>query len=220
LKVNYKGLNLFAKTDLSFTKEGASGTNGTDFVCKIVPNVTSGSIPLYPTIYYNGSNISFNYNTNATKWFKVELWHNGGTPIYSGYASGNSTENKFVTIVKWEVLKNTYSSNITDRTNFNIGTDGTCSFVAGTLSGSWNENNYKAWRAANIVKVTISYDGYTYYGTLPVIVVRTFNSSYRVNLKENTGFREALYTSSGINPSFDNHAPFEILVEQNTSGGW
>ena len=221
LKVNYKGLNLVAKTDLTFTKEGAAGTNGTDFVCKIVPNVTSGATPLYPTIVYNGSTATPNYTTNGSYWFKAQLWHNGQSPIYSGTQSGNSSEGKLVTIIKWEVLKNTYTSTLSDRTNFSINaTNGSCSFSAGNLSGAWNESNYRAWRAANIIKVTLSYDGYTYYGTLPVIVVRSFNSNYRVNLKQNTGFREVLYSSSGVNPSFDNHAPFELTVETLINNRW
>ena len=43
-----------AKTNLTFVKEGENGTNGTDFVCKIVPNGIEGTItPQYPTLTFN-----------------------------------------------------------------------------------------------------------------------------------------------------------------------
>lgn len=46
-----------------------------------------------------------------------------------------------------------------------------------------------AARPANIIKVTLTYDGYTYYATLPLIVCRLSSNQYRVDLKDNTGFR-------------------------------
>ena len=53
LQIDYKGMSLTSKTDFTFIKEGQPGTNGTEFVCKIVPNIASGNAPLYPMITYN-----------------------------------------------------------------------------------------------------------------------------------------------------------------------
>ena len=226
LKVNYNGMNLIAFTDFTFIKQGSSGTNGTDFVCKIVPNVTSGQVPLYPTIYYDGQNTSFNWNNTSNNWwFTAQLWHNGTEPIFKGYQTGDSTEGKLVTILKWEVLKNQYASDRSDQTNFVVNTSTGFSFNRGDafsyVPNNTNINRYIEWRPANIIKVTLSYDGVTYYGTLPVIVVRSSNSNYRVSLKNNTGFREVLYSTSGANPEYDNHAPFELKVEyQVSSNRW
>ena len=130
LKINYNGLNLVAKTDLTFTKEGNSGTNGTDYYCKVVPNVIYGKVPLYPTIYYNGESYSFNWNndTGTNKWFKAQLWHNGGSePIYKNHTTGESTQGKIVTILKWEVLKNNYALNVEDNSNLIVDLNGVCS---------------------------------------------------------------------------------------------
>ena len=227
LRVNYNGLNLVAKTDFTFTKQGMSGTNGTDFVCKVVPRVTSGSIPTNPTIYYDGYNTTFNWNCDGTHWFEAQLWHNGNEPIFSGYETNTnqlSTEGKPVIVVAWQVLRNKYGKQGTadalkmDSTNINVS-GSTFSFNPGNLSSSYTQEGYAGWRPANIIKVTLSYDGYTYYGTLPVIVVRNFySSSYRVNLKPGTGFRQVVYSGSGIQPEYDNHNPFELVVERFLGG--
>ena len=67
LQIDYKGMSLTSKTDFTFIKEGQPGTNGTEFVCKIVPNIESGNAPLYPMITYNEATkqSKLNYKTNA-----------------------------------------------------------------------------------------------------------------------------------------------------------
>ena len=49
LTVKYKELNLKGQTTLSFLKDGDPGTNGTDIVCKIVPNTTQ-TLDTYPML--------------------------------------------------------------------------------------------------------------------------------------------------------------------------
>lgn len=233
LKIVYNGMTLTTSTNLIFTKEGQQGTNGTQFVCKIIPNVESGETPVYPTIYYDGTNVSFNWDQDAQKpWFKVQLWHNDFEPIFVGTSSGNSTEDKLVTIEKWQVLRNIYKKNaddalaVQDQTNLivtsNDSNNGwTFSFNPGTLRSSWTSQEYRRWRPANILKVTLNYDGNIYYGTLPVIVCRLFDANYyRSKLQDYTGFQHVLYSSAGIDPSYDSHDPFEIITEQFIDGKW
>ena len=226
LQINYNGMNLTARTNLSFLKEGEQGTNGTDFVCKIIPN-TSDEIPVTPIIYYNGSRTFFNWEQDIEDpWFKVQLWHNNSQPIFSGVTSGDSTEGKFVTVVKWEVLKNIYYSNtylalnIQDQTNLRIEPDlyhdsWIFSLEQGDLSNSWNRNIYTSWRPSNIIKVTISYDGALYYGILPITICRLFSNTGLINvkLKDYSGFNQVLYNSAGMKPEYDSHAPFEVLLQ-------
>ena len=42
-------MNLVAETDFTFVKEGEPGTNGTDFICKIVPNTNDTNFG-YPMV--------------------------------------------------------------------------------------------------------------------------------------------------------------------------
>ena len=82
-------MNLVAETDFTFVKEGEPGTNGTEFVCKIVPNTQSTGFG-YPMVL-NGN---INYTPRQTnKWFNAQLWHNG-EKIFDGSSSGNTTEGK------------------------------------------------------------------------------------------------------------------------------
>jgi hypothetical protein len=89
LTVQYKDMTLVARTDLTFAKEGEPGTNGTEFVCKIVPNTQNTGFG-YPMIL-NG-NINYTSRQN-NKWFNAQLWHNG-EKIFDGNSSGNTTEGK------------------------------------------------------------------------------------------------------------------------------
>lgn len=104
LAVEYKEMNLIAETNFTFVKEGESGTNGTDIVCKIVPNVEDGKpIPVYPILTKSGATYSFNFEKkkNAESNFKIEIWKDGEIVFSGSTTSGNTT-------VVWSVLKNKY----------------------------------------------------------------------------------------------------------------
>lgn len=69
LTVKYKNLILSRSTEFTFTKDGDPGTNGTEVVCKIVPN-TEDEVFGYPML----TNGVPNFTPAATgKWFKVQL---------------------------------------------------------------------------------------------------------------------------------------------------
>lgn len=200
---------LIAQTALTFIKEGESGTNGTEFTCKIVPNVYSGVIPpLYPMITELSDGSWFlNYTlprSNKT-FFKAQLWHNE-EKIFDNVTSALSTENKSVS-VSWEILKNKYTGSQSDSTSFSVN----------AATGVFSYNGYKTNTPANIVKVTVGYDGVIYHATIPIITVKITNNDYRLQLKDYTGFRYAIYTSDGRSPKYDNSNPFEILVTRDVN---
>lgn len=206
LLVDYKGTNLAAITDFTFVKEGESGTNGTEFSCKIIPNTPSGSIPpMYPTITeLSNGNWELNYiPVNIGKWFRVQLWHNE-MKISDSVSTTTSNEGKSVNIV-WDILSNSYTGRIADSSSFIVDRD----------TGTFSYNGYRYDHPANIVRATVVYDGVTYYATLPVYTVKVSNNDYRLNLKDGTGFRYATYTSDGQAPKYDNVNPFELIVTQN-----
>ena len=61
--------------------------------------------------YGCGTYLNWETDLQTGVWFKAQLWHNGGNePIFEDSESGTSTENKTVTIEKWEILKNVYST--------------------------------------------------------------------------------------------------------------
>lgn len=208
LAVEYKEMNLIAETNFTFVKEGESGTNGTDIVCKIVPNVEDGEpIPVYPILTKSGANYSFNFNKkdNASN-FKIEIWKDGEIVFSGSTTSGDTT-------VVWSVLKNKYgldygNSSGTDYSFIQINAQN--GNVTGVNSLAWNHLG-----VANIIKATVKYDGVTYYATMPIVVVEIHNGNYKVNLKDYTGFRYVIYNADGRKPKYDNATPFTLEVKKN-----
>lgn len=204
-----------AKTNLTFVKEGENGTNGTDFVCKIVPDGKPGEItPRYPAVIYNEYTKQYQLNytpKSANQWFKVQLWHDGEL-IYTGTESGKTLEDKQAK-VQWSMLQNTYGKDkqtgelIQDASNFVINKD--------TAEITFNATEFS--NPANIVKCVINYNNVDYYATLPITIIRIAKQDYDVQLVNNSGFREVMYTTDGQRPTFDNQ-PFELTVFQTVNG--
>lgn len=214
LAVEYKEMNLIAETNFTFVKEGEPGTNGTDIVCKIVPNVRDGElIPVYPILTKSsGATYSFNFNKkdNASN-FKIEIWKDGEIVFSGSTTSGNTT-------VVWSVLKNKYgldygNSSGTDYSFIQINPqNGNVSLIS--TNGKplpWDDHS----GVANIIKATVKYDGITYYATMPIIVAEIYDDNYKVNLKDYTGFRYVIYNADGRKPKYDNATPFTLEVKKN-----
>lgn len=207
--INYKGISLSAKTDLVFTKEEDTGTNGTEFFCRIVPNTISGQeIPMYPTLTeLSDYSWSLNYQTPlANRFFRVQLWHNENK-VLDSVTSAHSTEGKQAT-VKWSILQNKYNADILDSSGL----------IVNENTGIFTYSGYRDDSPAHIIKAEVEYDGGVYYATIPLITVKIYNNDYRVNLKEGTGFLTAVYSSDGKRPRYDNTNPFELIVTQKING--
>lgn len=236
LSVDYKGMNLTASTNFTFAKQGEPGTNGTQYVVKIVPNTQMNNPPIWPVITKNagdntywlnygvGSSASFTnigINTEINNPFKAQLWQDGeliwqGITFEDIYKNGTKVD-----LVHWEVLKNIYKKNSDeDYSALEFSSQNQIKFLG--------RKNLETTEA-NIIKCSITYGGQgkTYYGTLPVTTAWVeqskekneeneiiYKEKYRIGLKNSTGFRHVLYTSDGINPQYDNSHPFEFYCEE------
>ena len=203
LEVGFRGKVLTAQTNFSFLKEGDNGTNGTDFVCRILPNV-AGNPGIIPTIVWDGINADpvLNYTPiEANKWFKVQLWD---------LAQGNEVDASKLK-VKWSMLANKYRSNVMDDTLIGIDELGNCR-VNKTIFG--NVDN-----TANIVKVEVEYENKKYFATLPIVLAGFQTPGlYRAEIKG--GFNSVVYSSDGRRPQYDNLHPFEVICEYQENGTW
>lgn len=208
LEIEYKSMIFNAETNFTFIKEGDTGTNGTEYVCKIVPNVAVGDIPLYPMIL-NGN---INYKIpQPNEWFKVQLWHNGEL-IFDNVQSALSDEGSEVK-VKWSILKNKYSASVSDSSSLTVD----------EATGEFNFINYLSDSPANIIKCELTYKDLVYYATLPLITAYTNDINNTIQLKDYTGFRYAIYSPDGRVPQYDNSNPFEIesnLNKESLSYTW
>ena len=209
LILTYNDKVISAKTNFTFVKEGESGTNGTDFVCKIIPNGIEGAVvPKYPTIIYNEYTQQYTLNytpKDADTWFKVQLWHDGEL-IFEGTQTGNTIENKEAK-VQWMMLQNVYSKEVKDDSNFTINKD--------TAAITFDTTEYS--NPANIIKAVVRYNNVDYYATLPISIIRVANENYDIQLLDTSGFRHVMYTTDGQSPAFDNQ-PFELIVSQIVEG--
>ena len=119
-------------------------------------------------------------------------------------------------LVHWEMLKNKYNSSASDASAFNV-TNAESGYIA--YSGDHLASAIET-PLANIVKCSITWQGKLYYGTIPITTAWTISDNYRVNLKDYTGFRYAIYTSDGMTPQYDSSHPFEFICKEKINGTW
>ena len=234
LYVTYKEINLIAKTNFTFIKEGQPGTNGTQYIVKIVPNSTAAKQPVYPTFTVVGSSNSYFVNYAASgsgtqqtvsfntgrNLFKAQLWQSGQL-IWEGNISSTAAKDGVTkpTSIVWNILKNIYKTNqYLDESSFNIiASNGLVSYIntqTSPIDPTFSNS------LANILKCSITYNQHSYYGTLPVATAWVINEDYRIQLKDYTGFRYVTYSSDGMSPQYDNSKPFEFIVKEKINNKW
>ena len=228
LTVDYKGMNLTAETDFTFAKQGEPGTNGTEYLVKLVPNTRMDNPPLWAMVTKAGSRYLINYglNTKADEFeigttsrqlFKAQLWHSGEL-VWEGFSASTAAKDGVTkpTAVHWEILSNKYNALVSDDSAFRVAnaSSGYIQYLGDNL------RDYIGTPLANIIKCSITWEGKLYYGTIPIITAWTVDDSYRVGLKDFTGFRYVIYTSDGMSPQYDNSHPFEFICQEKIHGIW
>jgi hypothetical protein len=234
LSLVFKGTTFTATTSFIFLKEGESGSNGTAITCKIVPCTNDANPPKIPVVsvytgYGTGElNYTLKNNNNTTTLrksspvtlFEVELWKNGERIFKGSKGIGDVNSDEGIPVyITWDLMKNKYSTSVTDDSNFNCysQTDGTF-MLARTFLESGQPTT-----PANLVQCTVTYDGVTYYDVMPIVVITDLLYSstslikdrYKIKLKENSGFKSVMYSSDGLNPQYAS-SPFEIQVLRKT----
>ena len=237
LTVDYKGMNLTAETQFTFTKQGEPGTNGTEYLVKLIPNTKMSDPPAFPMITKAGPDYVLNYGLNSREkerliglstdyqLFKAQLWHSGEL-VWEGFNADTAAIDGITkpTLVHWEILANKYNSSISDASAFKItdATNGKIQYIKDFLAPSLDTPQKKALSVpyANIIKCSITYEGKTYYGTIPIVTAWTSNSNFRVSLADYTGFRYVIYAPDGTSPQYDNSHPFEFICQEQINDVW
>ena len=224
LEIDIMGQTTKAVTNFTFLKDGVNGTNGTDYHCRIS---TVNTIEGYPTIYYNkdyqflSTNFTggFTHNLlgqpNSDSWFQVELWDSG----------------KLITpdSVSWKVLTNSnYSSNINLLTVSGLANSRVSLAIKSEEFASLLDENsridFQSKFPLLTIQAEVTYGDVKYYATQPIVLIYLssvlLNDSdphflqYRMEMKPNTGFNEAMYTSDGTNPQMNTAFPFEMCIKE------
>lgn len=195
LQVKYNGMTLNATTDLTFVKVGEPGTNGTDFVCRIVAK-KGNSIVRYPTLVQTQNNRGVQHNFDK---LECSLWKEG-QEVKDNYTC------------TWSILKNKYYTGVEDKTNLSVSGNGKTATVACNWSSISN--------TANIVQVKITYQNVDYYATIPIITSTLNNKDYEIFLDDTTGYSFVTYAADGRKPVYDSQNPFTMNVLKRINGVW
>lgn len=231
LTVDYKGMSLSAETSFTFAKQGEPGTNGTQYLVKLVPNTLMENPPLWPMITRTGNTYKLNYGYGSYddetdiglnigyQFFKAQLWHSGelvwegvraSDPALDGITKPDNNG------VVWSILANKYNVSASDVSAFEIqdARNGQIAYIGDNL----NVNIGTPY--ADIIKCSITWEGKVYTGTIPIITAYTVSEDYRVGLRDYTGFRYVMYSTDGLSPKYDNSHPFEFVCMQKIDNIW
>lgn len=220
LEVKYDGEILKQATSFLFIKEGDNGTNGTNYVCKIIPmsypELGSKNEALDIPFIINRKALDYGWyyplniqNKNNPNWFDIEIWRDGEKITFS---------NEEAPVVKWSLMES-LGINADKRNTYYHVTDN--QFYLSPFPASETEFKENTPSYDNITKVEVSLTEQNIqsgtskerilYATLPVGAI--YNSgSNSIQLVRTSGFRYVIYESDGTSPSYNNQNPFEVRM--------
>ena len=195
LILQYNDQTFTTKTNFTFNKQGGNGTNGTKYQFKITPEKD--------VLYFNANG---EYIDDDDKKITItpHIWYNG---VQQKQINPNS--------VSWDILINKIGSehwsnlaeiNPSSKTAI---VDNTGTFEVQDMKDSGQDSNL-----ANIIKGTTVINNLNYYATVPLSTVfQHFNdSTIKVEIPNNSGFKYVTYSNDGTNPSYNELNPFEVDI--------
>ena len=205
LEITYQDKVITQPTNLIFTKEGISGTNGTKYSTRIVP-VTSGIKQVY--VQKDGSNAGSirRLNTDNTNNiysaanFRVQVWGNSEL-----VATGNANS--------WTILPDAPTS-LKNANNIAVNS-------SGVISLTGNNNKQAAILQAQYNYKSTEEQGSEYkyyYSSYCIPYIRTTSNSANYTYIVQGGWQEAVYSPSGEVHRYDNIHPFYLTKIAKTTG--
>lgn len=223
IEVKHQDRILKQDTSFSFIKDGMSGTNGTDYFCRIVPKYDLDNA--YPTIIWNknkqGSPVYLNRQenllTDGDQWFTVEFW-NGSELISKDLTVDFKLLFPAATIgsAYFSLIKIENNKFYFDKTQENLDKLTQLDILEnGTTPATENLSEKYKYGLLNIVRAEVSYQGKKYYAELPIamaILENPDDSEYGIYIKPGTGYNEVVYAADGARPQYASAYPFEVQV--------
>lgn len=209
LHVKYKDMQFDAYTNFTFPKDGDPGTNGTDYVAKLVPNTGSDRVYISdkaPFVIFddNGAdvtNLKFQlYNNSVITNLSANYWtcppvttSTAGADTKSSRGSSYLTQNG-----NWSKPK----LSVSGKTLANIQIDKPVNIIRAQHGTGQDQNDLK------------------YFAECPICTEFVTNANYRLKIKPKTGFQYVVYSEDGTRPDYDNNLPFEIIVQHFDGTYW
>lgn len=210
VEVKYQDTVLVGYSDFVFVKQGMDGTNGTEYVCRIVPNLAEGdnSYVEWPTWIYSTADEDpgyFNFDYTGDP-FKVKLWENETLISSDSYSVEFSAPAVKYTSKAYETsLLNASSSPMTG--------------WAGDWTAATTILNKNAPVVASILKAKVVYSGSIledrthFYATLPIVQIYTEAPSNEFKIEVRGGYPSVMFETNGERGAYSSAAdPFEIVI--------
>ena len=195
LILQYNDQTFTTKTNFTFNKQGGNGTNGTKYQFKITPEKD--------VLYFNANG---EYIDDDDKKITItpHIWYNG---VQQKQINPNS--------VSWDILINKIGSghwsNLAeiDPSSKTAIVDNTGIFEVQDMKQNGQDGNL-----ANIIKGTTVINNLNYYATVPLSTVFQHfdDSTVKIEIPKNSGFRYVTYSNDGTNPSYNELNPFEVDI--------
>ena len=213
LEVSFQGHNLVASTNFTFVKDGYLGTNGTQFVSRLVPYndsfqkvyLQNGKIwAWYQTINktYNPTSgiydvtdrYVFSQYTQSSSPLRAQMWNGSNTALYD---SKNNTSGISAKLT-WQMV------------DVGRGTTHNATVAAnGVITPGTAYNNVSTVVKSTIATSELSQQAKNYFATYPLDVVKTPSTTTHAIVIG--GFNECMYNSDGTRGSFKTK-PFTLKV--------
>lgn len=195
LILQYNDQTFTTKTNFTFNKQGGNGTNGTKYQFKITPE---------KDILYFNANGEYIEDNDKKITVTPHIWYNG---VQQKQINPNS--------VSWDILINKIGSehwsNLAeiDPSSKTAIVDNTGTFEVQDMKDSGQDGNL-----ANIIKGTTVINNLNYYATVPLSTVFQHfdDSTIKIEIPKNSGFRYVTYSNDGTNPSYNELNPFEVDI--------
>lgn len=212
LEVSFQGHNLVASTNFTFTKDGELGTNGTQYVSRLVP-INNNFRKIYlqnGKVYGWNQTVSKKYNSTSGKYdvtdsfvfteitskrpLKSQLWDGAATALYDSQTNTSSIDAD----LSWEIVdvgaKTTHNATVA---------------ANGTITPGTSYLN-----VSTVVKTTLQTSELSelsryYYATYPLDVSKTPKTTTHAIVVG--GFNECMYNSDGTRSAF-NTKPFTLRI--------
>lgn len=195
LILQYNDQTFTTKTNFTFNKQGGNGTNGTKYQFKITPEKD--------VLYFN-TNGEYIDDDDKKITITPHIWYNG---VQQKQINPNS--------VSWDILINKIGSRHwsslaeIDPSSKTAIVDNTGTFEVQDMKDSGQDGNL-----ANIIKGTTVINNLNYYATVPLSTVFQHfdDSTIKIEIPKNSGFRYVTYSNDGTNPSYNELNPFEVDI--------
>ena len=217
LQINFQGHHLVTSTNFTFVKDGQQGTNGTQYISRLVPFDDK-----YERIYFeNGSlygyyrTISQNYNTNTGQTKNIEtfkfdkinrkdalraqLWGNASHVLYDSQSSSNSISPSLT----WNMI----DVGAAKLHNATVSAQGALTYVGIDNTSTIVESTINTNELSQLAK--------NYYAAYPIDIVVTNTST--MHMIVTGGFRECMYQNDGTRSRFNKSKPFTLRIFNNGS---